>query len=182
MSRDLVITQNITLDGVVEAADDWFGIAGREGSDDLDAVLAAQRDASDGFLAGRGTFESMREFWGPQTDDPTGVTDHLNRVHKYVLSTTLGDPGWEPTTVLRDLGDVRAIKDTDGGDIVCTGSTTVCRALAAAGLVDEYRLFVFPYARGSGGRLFDGTPPTWLRLVETTSFRSGAILLRYRTD
>lgn len=182
MARDLVVTQNITVDGVVEATDDWFGVAGGEGNDDLDAVLAAQRDASDGFLAGRGTFEAMRDFWGPQTDDTTGVTAHLNRVQKYVLSTTLTDPGWEPTTVLRSLDDVRAVKDTAGGDIVCTGSTTVCRALAGAGLVDEYRLFVFPYARGSGERLFDGTPPEWLRPVETTTFRSGALLVRYRTD
>ena len=78
-----MITQNITVDGVVEATDDWFG---RAGSDpETDAALAAQRDASDGFLVGRITFEGMRDYWGPKTDDTTGVTAHLNAVQKFVV-------------------------------------------------------------------------------------------------
>jgi dihydrofolate reductase len=97
--RKLVITQNITIDGVIEATDDWFTQAGSD--PELDAALAAQRDASDGFLVGRVTFESMRDYWGPKTDDTTGVTDHLNQVAKYVVSTTLKEPGWVNSTVCR---------------------------------------------------------------------------------
>ena len=179
--RDLVITQNTTVDGVVEASEDWFGRAEDMGGPDLDAVLAEQRDRSDGLLAGRSTFEAFRDYWGPKTDDETGVTAHLNRVAKYVVSTSLGDPGWAGSEVLRTVDDVAAVKERPGGDIVCTGSITLCHALIGAGLVDEFRLFVHPYARGDGRRLFAGTPPVRLRLVETTPFSGGAVLLRYRT-
>jgi dihydrofolate reductase len=177
--RKLVITQNITIDGVIEATDDWFTQAGSD--PDLDAALAAQRDASDGFLVGRVTFEGMRDYWGPKTDDTTGVTDHLNQVAKYVVSTTLKEPGWANSTVLSGplVDEVTRIKETIGSDIVCTGSITLCRSLIASSLVDEYRLFVYPYVRGHGERLFDGAPSIGLRLLECRAFPSGASLMRY---
>ena len=111
------------------------------------------------------------------------MTDYLNRVAKYVVSTTLGDPRWERTTVLRGafLDEIRALKSQPGKDIVTTGSITLVHALIAAGLVDEYRLFVYPVVLGRGARLFaDGTEVPRLRLVETRPFRSGVVLLRYR--
>lgn len=66
----------------------------------------------------------MRGYWPQQLDDATGVTDHLNRVAKYVVSATLQDPEWEGTTILRGpLGDdIRALKSAEGSDIVVTGS------------------------------------------------------------
>ncbi len=175
--RDLIVTQNITVDGVVEAGD-WFD-AGGGGSDLLD-VLNEQASRADGFLTGRVTFEAMRGFWPQQTDDTTGVTAYLNQVHKYVVSTTLEEPGWEPTTILRDLDDVRRIKSEPGTDIVCTGSISLAHALIAADLVDEYRLFVYPTVVATGRRLFpDGTPQS-LRLTNTTPFAAGIVLLTYR--
>ena len=106
--RDLVITENITLDGVIDMAGGWFD----PGADDPDltAAIAEQREAADAFLVGRTTFEQMRGFWPQQTDDQTGVSEYLNRVAKYVVSSTLTEPGWEPTTILRGLDDVRALK------------------------------------------------------------------------
>ena len=130
------------------------------------------------------TFEEMRGYWPEQTDDTTGVTDYLNRVAKYVVSGTLGDPGWEPTTVLPADGfadAIGALKAEPGRDIVTTGSITLVHALIGAGLVDEYRLFVYPVVLGRGRRLFpEGTSVPALRLVETRPFRSGVVLLRYR--
>ncbi|MBE7162226.1 MAG: dihydrofolate reductase family protein [Williamsia herbipolensis] len=178
--RDLVITQNITVDGVVEATDDWFANAGHDPA--VDAALAAQRDASDGFLVGRETFVGMRDSWGPRTDDTTGVTTHLNRVAKYVVSSTLTDPGWANSEVLR--GDLRAaiaeITSRPGGDIVCTGSIRLCHDLLAADLVDELRLFTYPYIRGHGRRLFDGALAQRWTPVELTTFPSGVVLGRWR--
>ncbi|MGW1340894.1 dihydrofolate reductase family protein [Kribbella sp. NPDC002412] len=175
--RDLVVTQNITVDGVVEAGD-WFDPGG--GGQDLLDVLNEQAARADGFLTGRLTFESMREFWPRQTDDTTGVTAYLNQVHKYVVSTTLQDPGWEPTTILRDLDDVRRIKAEPGRDIVCTGSISLAHALIAADLVDEYRLFVYPTVVATGRRLFpDGTRQS-LQLTAKQAFDSGIVLLSYR--
>ena len=181
--RDLIITENITLDGVIDAAEGWFMPAGDEDTDQSDviAALAEQREAADAFLTGRLTFEQMRGFWPQLTDDETGVSDYLDRVEKYVVSTTLEDPGWEPTTILRGLDDVRALKGRDGADIVVTGSLTLVPDLIAAGVVDEYRLFVYPVVLGRGQRLFqDATDVPRLELVETRPFASGIVLMRYR--
>ena len=183
--RDLVVTENITLDGVIDASAGWFSVADEPGVDqsDLVAALRAQSEAADAVLFGRVTFEEMRGYWPQQTDDTSGVTDYLNRVAKYVVSTTLDDPRWEHTTVLRGpfQDEIRALKSKPGKDIVTTGSITLVHALIAAELVDEYRLFVYPVVLGRGARLFaDGTEVPRLRLLETRPFRSGVVLLRYR--
>ena len=180
--RKLVITQNITLDGSVEMLDDWFDPQLQD--EDLLEESHRQDSQADALLVGRQTFEDFRGYWPKQTDDPTGVTDYLNRVAKYVVSATLGDPEWQPTTVLPVDGfqdTIRALKAEPGADIVTTGSIILVHALIAAGLVDEYRLFVYPVVLGRGRRLFtDGTEVPRLRLVETRPFRSGVALLRYR--
>jgi dihydrofolate reductase len=185
--RDLIVTENITLYGVIELTDGWFDPAGHDTEVDQSDVVAAlreQRDAADAFLVGRVTFEQMRGYWPQQTDNATGISDYLNTVSKYVVSKTLHDPGWEPTTVLRGAlrDEMKALKSTRGRDIVTTGSITLVRELIAASLVDEYRLFVYPVVLGHGQRLFsDATDVPRLRLVETRPFRSGIVLLRYRT-
>jgi len=184
--RDLIVTENITLDGVIDASAGWFSVTDDDAVDqsDLVAALREQSEAADAVVFGRVTFEEMRSYWPEQTDDATGVTDYLNRVAKYVVSSTMGDPGWEHTTVLRGPGfedEIRALKAQPGRDIVTTGSITLVHALIAAGLVDEYRLFMYPVVVGRGARLFaDGTEVPRLRLVETRPFRAGMVLLRYR--
>ena len=181
--RDLIVTENITLDGVIEATEGWFGPAGgKDDLSDVETALQEQREAADALLLGRVTFEQMRGYWPLQTDDKTGITDYLNNVSKYVISSTLQDPAWERTTVLRSVDDIQALKSETGGDIVTTGSIRLVRELIAAGLVDEYRLFTYPVVLGRGQRLFaDATEVPRLRLVESQRFRSGIVLLRYRT-
>lgn len=175
--RDLIVTQNITVDGVIEAGD-WFGPG--DGGDDVLEANREHMNRADAFLVGRRTFEDMRGFWPEQSDDTTGITAYLNTVQKYVVSSTLEDPGWEPTTVLRGVDDVRALKNTPGAEIVCTGSITLTHALIAAGLVDEYRLFVYPSVVGTGRRLFPDGRAEHLRLTETRAFAGGVALLTYR--
>jgi dihydrofolate reductase len=183
--RDLIVTENITVDGVIEATEGWFDPAGGEDDvADVETALRNQREAADALLLGRVTFEQMRGYWPLQTDDTTGITDYLNTVAKYVVSSTLQDPQWERTTVLRKplVDEIRALKSKPGRDIVTTGSMTVVRDLIAAGLVDEYRLFIHPVVLGRGHRLFAGaTEVPHLRLMESQSFQSGIVLLRYRT-
>jgi dihydrofolate reductase len=94
----------------------------------------------------------------------------------------LGDPGWERSTVLRGdpAEEVWALKAAVGRDIVATGSITLCHTLIEAGLVDEYRLFVYPAVQGRGRRLFpEGYEIPSLRLRGAESFRSGVTFARY---
>ena len=176
-----MITENITLDGSIEMLDDWFDPQLHD--EDLLEESHRQDSPADALLVGRQTFEDFRGYWPKQTDDPTGVTDYLNRVAKYVVSSTMGDPEWQNSTVL--TGDpialITELKSQPGKDIVLTGSISLAHALIAAGVVDEYRLFVYPAVQGRGRRLFpNGTAIPNLRLVETPkSFRSGITLLRY---
>ena len=184
--RNLIVTENITIDGVIDASENWFSPAGSEGVDHSDqiAAIAEQREAADAFLTGRVTFEQMRSYWPKQVGhDATGVAEYLNRVPKYVVSSTLDDPAWEPTTVLPGPleDEIAALKAAPGADIVTTGSITLVHDLVAKGLVDEYHLFVYPVVVGRGGRLFeDATAVPPLELVESRAFRSGVVLLRYR--
>jgi dihydrofolate reductase len=179
--RTLAITQNITLDGSIEMLGDWFDPQGQDSADLLEE-LHRQDERADAFLTGRQTFEDLRGYWPTLEDDPTGITAYLNQVQKYVVSSTLTDPQWEPTEVL--AGDpvphVRALKDRPGKDIVVTGSITLCHTLVAAGLVDEYRLFTYPVVQGRGRRLFpDGYEAPRLRLLDTKAFRSGITYTAY---
>jgi dihydrofolate reductase len=185
--RDLIVTENITLDGVIEATEEnWFAPAGDDAETDQSDVVEAlreQMEAADAFLVGRITFEQMRGYWPQQTDDTTGISDYLNSVSKYVVSSTLVDPEWQSSTVLRGehKDEIRALKSKPGKDVVTTGSITLVRDLIAAGLVEEYRLFLHPVVLGHGRRLFvDASGVSELRLVETRPFRSGIVLLRYR--
>jgi dihydrofolate reductase len=187
VERDLIVTENITVDSVIDATGDWFVPSGSEKADEVAEMRAVEeqlRSTADALLVGRLTFEAFRSYWPNQTDDTTGVSDYLNQVAKYVISSTLQEPNWDNTTVLRGdmLDEVRALKDQPGGDIVTTGSVTLVHALNESGLVDEYRLFVYPVVIGEGRQLFaEGSTRRPLELVETHRFSNGIALLRYRT-
>jgi dihydrofolate reductase len=179
--RKLVVTENITLDGVIDLSDGWFDPLNEDvDQSDITAAIAEHRKDADAVLLGRNTFESFRGFWPYQTDDPTGVSEYLDAVNKYVVSSTLGDPGWENSTVLGGtlVEEVQRLKEASGHDIVATGSTRLVHALIAARLVDEYRLFVFPVVVGRGARLFESADFE-LELLEARPFVSGVVLLRY---
>ncbi|MDT7762709.1 MAG: hypothetical protein QOC63_2129 [Mycobacterium sp.] len=140
--------------------DDWFDPQLQD--EDLLEESHRQDSQADALLVGQHTFEDFRNHWPKQTDDPTGVTDYLNRVAKYVVSSTMSDPRWQ-------------------NSIVLTGSISLAHAVIAVGVVDGFRLFVYPTVQGRGRRLFpSGTAIGKLTLVELPkSFRSGITLLRY---
>ena len=178
--RTLAITQNVTADGAVEMLGDWFDPT----AEDRQVTEAMNRftERGDALLLGRRTFEDFRGFWPKQTDDHTGITDELNRVQKYVVSSTMTDPQWQNSTILTGdwLARVAELKEQPGGDIGVTGSIRVCHALIAAGLVDEYRLFVYPVVQGRGRRLFpEGFEADRLRVVDVAGFDSGVTFLHY---
>ncbi|OBK98466.1 dihydrofolate reductase [Mycobacterium asiaticum] len=179
--RPLIITQNITLDGSIEMLEDWFDPHFQD--DELIAEVRRQDQTADALLLGRQTFEDFRGYWPDQTNDPTGVADYINSVAKYVVTSTLTDPQWDNSTILAGdtLHAVKTLKAAAGGDIVLTGSITLCHSVIAAGLVDEYRLFVYPYVQGRGRRLFpDGTVLSGFRPAGVPrTFPSGVTLVSW---
>jgi dihydrofolate reductase len=177
--RTLAITQNVSADGSVELLGDWFDPGDQ--ADDLTAEVRRQSETEAYILLGRQTFTDFRSYWPHQTDDTTGFTDLLNNQQKLVVSSTLGDPEWQNSTVLgADWRDrLRELKAEDGGDIVCTGSLTLCETLIEEGLVDELRLFVFPAVQGRGRRLFPEGFERGLRLVDSRAFSNGVVLVVY---
>jgi dihydrofolate reductase len=178
--REIVVSQFVTLDGVMEDPGGSEGFErggwafqferGPEGDQfKLDEVMAAGA-----LLLGRVTYEGFAAAWPSREGE---FADKFNTMPKYVVSTTLEDPEWSNSTVIRDVGEVAALKDEEGGEILVNGSAQLVRALMERELVDEYRLMVFPVVLGAGKRLFDdGAPRTPLRVVETKSVGEVVIL------
>ncbi|MEX0709608.1 MAG: dihydrofolate reductase family protein [Chloroflexota bacterium] len=137
---------------------------------------------ADALLLGRTTYQIFAAHW-PHVpdDDPVGAV--LNRVPKYVASTTLKTVEWNNSTLLE--GDVPsavvALKDGRDGEIQVHGSCGLMQTLIEHDLIDEYRLWTFPVLLGSGKRLFDtGTIPVGLELIDSTISSTGVVIGRYR--
>jgi dihydrofolate reductase len=184
---ELVVSQFVTLDGVFE---DPGGAEGFERGgwafqfnrgDDGDRFKLDEVMASDALLLGRVTYEAFAAAWPSRTGD---FADKFNAMPKYVVSTTLENPLWANSTVIRDdvAGEVGKLKQRHEHDILVNGSAQLLQALIDGDLVDEYRLMVFPVVLGAGRQLFaDGTRMTPLRLVESKPVGpDGVVVLTYR--
>ena len=168
----VVVSQFVTADGVFEdpgGAEDlerggWAFQFDRGPDGDkfkLDEVMS-----SDALLLGRRTYEGFAAAWPSREGD---FADKFNTMAKYVVSSTLADPEWNNTTVIApDEIAVRVgeLKQQDGGDILVNGSAQLVRALMDHGLVDEYRLMVFPVVLGEGKPLFEAGDSVPLKIVE----------------
>lgn len=177
--RRIVASTFVTLDGVMEAPESWsFDF---QGEDTMHAALDLLL-ASEALLLGRVTYQGFAAAW-PSRRDPLGFADTINRMPKYVVSQTVSDPTWDPTTVIRDdvPAAIRELKSRPGGDILMYGSATLMRSLAEHDLVDEYNLLLSPVVVGAGKRLFpEGIARHKLRLVDVSPFRGGIVALRYQ--
>ncbi|CAA9588203.1 MAG: Dihydrofolate reductase [uncultured Truepera sp.] len=174
--RKIVVNTELTLDGVMEAPHTWPQFK----SPDVDNFIQAGMGADDGaMLFGRVTYEMFALFWPSQTDY---IGEYMNRRTKYVVSSTLEEPAWQNTTVLRgDLAaNIQAVKEEPGGDIVVLGSRTLIGSLMQTGLIDEYRLWIHPLVLGGGQHLFPDGLSREFRLVSTHAFSGGIVLLVYR--
>ena len=178
--RTLVVTEFITLDGVVEAPGGGdhphAGWTFKDVEFDEAAydIKGRETQAATALLFGRRSYDEFAPVWPSMEEFAT-----YNAMPKYVVSSTLRDPEWNNTSVLRSLDEVAALKETDGGEIHVHGSATLAQGLAAAGLVDRYHLLVFPLVLGSGKRLFGEGDKTKLSLIEHAAYSNGITLQRY---
>jgi dihydrofolate reductase len=176
--RKIMAGQFMSLDGVVEAPDEWhFPYVDEE----MMTVMWAHAADTDAMLLGRVTYESFAGAFADLPDDhPVGGP--MNRPEKIVVSRTI-EPAWRRSRLLPpgDVAEqVARLKDGPGGDISLVGSITLTRTLLRAGLVDGLNLFVHPIVVGKGRRLFEDNGPTIpLRLVDSTTLGTGVVYQRY---
>jgi dihydrofolate reductase len=182
----IVVTEFVSLDGVMEdpggsenfAQGGWSFKISR--GDEGDKFKLDEAFASEALLLGRVTYEGFAEAW-PSRDGE--FADKFNNMPKYVVSSTLDEPEWNNSTVLKgDLAEeVGKLKREHDGDIVVHGSATLVQTLIEHDLVDELRLMVYPVVLGSGKRLFgDTSAGKPLRLVESKVVGDGVSILIYR--
>jgi dihydrofolate reductase len=183
----LVVSENVTLDGVIEdpTGEDHFDRGGWFSElDDHDRqawaeVEAAEADRAEALLLGRRTYEWLATRWSPRTG---AWAERLTDMPKYVVSSTLQRPAWSNSTVLKGVvpREVLRLKQRLAGEIVVNGSGRLVRTLIEHGLVDELRLMVHPFLLGAGERLFPPTStPQAMRLVEARTVGNGLALVTY---
>lgn len=181
----LIVTEFVSLDGVMDDPGGAEGFEhggwsfefdrGPEGDQfKLDEALEAEA-----LLLGRVTYEGFAEAWPSREGE---FADKFNDMPKYVVSSTLDDPGWSNSTVIKgDLAEeVSKLKQQLDGDIVVHGSAQLVQALVEDDLVDEMRLMVFPVVLGQGKRLFGDTgDKKTLRLADSKMVGDGVAVLIY---
>jgi dihydrofolate reductase len=182
--RQLIVTEFISLDGVVEAPGGEPGYAHTGWvesffSDALGAFRLEEQLAADILLLGRVTYDSFSTAWRERDGE---MADKINTMTKVVASKSIDSSDWHDTTVVADAeAEVAALKQGDGGPILVIGSGTLVQALLAAGLVDQLSLQVFPLILGSGARLFPESPDlTKLELTSSRPIENGVLLQNYR--
>jgi dihydrofolate reductase len=187
MSRELVWTGFMTLDGVVDSPGGV--VEGHRGGGwvlrtpfvpESFALKAEELEETTALVFGRRSYEAFAATW-PDSEDHVAYRD----LPKYVVSGSLGEDalvgGWGPQEVLRSTEDVAALKRTDGGAIFIHGSAELARRLAEADLIDRYNLLVFPVLLGAGKSVFPRTDrdPDQLALRESESYSNGVVKAVY---
>jgi dihydrofolate reductase len=191
--RKIIVSEFVSLDGVMQApggADE-----DREGGfdqggwylpywhDDIGAHILSSMHASDAMLLGRKTYQiHAPAFSSMPAGDP--IADHMNNTPKYVVSTTVSSAEWKNSTLIEDnvVEAVRKLKQMPGKNISIDGSSVLVHTLARHDLIDEYSLLVSSVVVGKGKRLFPDGHNITLKPIESKTFASGVVLLRYQPD
>jgi dihydrofolate reductase len=187
--RKIVVWEFMTLDGIVEAPEQWVN---DYHSPDVADFVKAQNLEPDALLLGRVTYEAFISFWPHQTNNEFGFADKLNQMPKFIVSSTLAKTEWNNSHLIKAAGKahlvnaITAMKQEPGGSIGLTGSPTLVQFLSEHDLIDEYRLLLHPIVRSSGQRLFkDGSVGNGMKtfkLVDCQPFSSGVVALSYQRD
>ena len=184
----IVITTNVSLDGVVQDPDGeegfrlggWFGQFGGKDLEQWAEVETDEALRAEALLLGRRSEEWFATRWASRTGE---WADRLNSMPKYVVSSTLTEPRWRNSTVLKGdvVDEVSKLKQEIAGEILVYASYQLERALIEHDLVDELRLVVFPVVLGAGERLFGPTGDKKpMRLVRAQTIGDGLAFLTYQ--
>lgn len=185
----VIATEFVTLDGVMEApgGEDSLGTLGgwsfRFWNDEAAQYKYDELFAAGALLLGRVTYQIFAASW-PTIKDDKGFADRMNSLPKYVVSTSLDRAEWNNSTLIKGNvpDEIARVKQQPGQDILLTGSADLVNALRQHGLIDEYRLMVFPVILGRGKKLFQDGGTTSLKLVDRRIFSTGVCVLTYHPD
>jgi dihydrofolate reductase len=181
----LIVSARTTVDAVMDHNEAWFD--GRLESDAYGAggATSASWDelrAADALVLGRDTYAGLSKVW-PTMSDSYGFADRINGIPKFVASRTLEPPlHWNAALIEGDVAKrVAELKQEHEGNLLSYGCGELAAYLARAGLVDEIRFWLHPVVWGEGTRAFQaGQPPVRLRLIGTTTFSTGLVVLSYQ--
>jgi dihydrofolate reductase len=185
----IVVSENVSLDGVIQdpAGDEgfrlggWVGRVGDRGREEAAKVLLDEALGTEALLLGRRSYEFFGAKWPSRSGE---LADRLNSLPKYVVSSTLEDPDWNNSIVLKGdvVNEVSKLKQELNGEIVVYGSFQLLRTLLEHDLVNELRLMIYPVVLGAGERLFgeisDKKP---MRLVGTRTVGDDLAFLTYES-
>ena len=175
--RKIVSGLFISLDGVIEAPNDWTG---PWFNPELGQAVGSFIAAQDAMLLGRVSDDEFAAYWPQPTGD---MADTMNGTAKYVVSGTLTSAEWQNSTLIPAAGaiaEIAELKQRAGKNIGMTGSATLVSSLLREGLLDELHLFVFPVVLGSGKRLFAAPGAKLpLKLISSATFDTGVVQLSY---
>ena len=175
--RKIVSGLFISLDGVIEAPNDWTG---PWFNPELGQAVGSFIAAQDAMLLGRVSYDEFAALWPQQTGD---MADTMNGTAKYVVSGTLKSAEWQNSTLIpaaSAIAEIAELKQRPGKNIGMTGSATLVSSLLREGLLDELHLFVFPVVLGSGKRLFAAPGAKLpLKLIDSATFDTGVLHLTY---
>ena len=181
--RKIIVSSYITLDGVMQAPgglEEDFKYGGWSApyyDEALDKIAEKQKQPAKDLLLGRKTFEIFASFW-PEHED---IWPSINDVTKYAVSKTMKKSDWKNSVFLESLADIKKLKNSEGSDILVSGSGTLVQTLLKHDLVDELWLLIHPLTLGTGKKLFDnGTIPVAFSLIESTATPSGVIVANYK--
>jgi len=175
--RKIVSGLFISLDGVIEAPNDWTG---PWFNPELGQAVGSFIAAQDAMLLGRVSYDEFAAFWAQQSGD---MANTMNGTAKYVVSGTLKSAEWQNSTLIpaaSAIAEIAELKQRPGKTIGMTGSATLVSSLLREGLLDELHLFVFPVVLGSGKRLFAAPGAKLpLKLIDSATFDTGVLHLTY---
>ncbi len=185
--RKIIAVEFITIDGVMQAPGGskedtaegfkyggWMGpyfdeVSGKE--------METQMEKTEALLLGRKTYDIFAGYWPDHTDP----WPQVNKIIKYVVSKTLKNPIWENTVVIKNIKELKDLKNSNGPDLQVYGSTNLLQTLMKYDLVDEFWLKIFPITLGIGKRLFEkGTIPASFKLFKSLTTPSGVIIAYYK--